>query len=178
MRKIYKITATHERIFTLARILGIDPGLHRTGWGIVDYDGFHLKYVIHGVIIADPAQKIEIRLRHIYKMLSDVIEENSPTEVSIEQVFVNNNPLSSLKLGMARGVAICVASVMGLRVTEYTPNKIKKSVVGSGHATKDQVSIMVQKLLNCGSVKLDAADALAIAICHAHHATCYKMIIA
>ncbi|MDR2794686.1 MAG: crossover junction endodeoxyribonuclease RuvC [Holosporaceae bacterium] len=160
----------------MARILGIDPGLHRTGWGIVDYDGFHLKYVAHGVIISDSADKIEVRLGYIYKMLSNVIEENTPTEVGIEQVFVNNNPMSSLKLGMARGVAICVASVMDLAVTEYTPNKIKKSVVGSGHATKDQVSIMVQKLLNCGSVKLDAADALAIAICHAHHATHYPVI--
>ncbi|MDR3179805.1 MAG: crossover junction endodeoxyribonuclease RuvC [Holosporaceae bacterium] len=160
----------------MARILGIDPGLHKTGWGIVDHNGFHLKYVTHGVIISNSADKIEVRLGHIYKMLSNVIEENLPTEMGIEQVFVNNNPMSSLKLGMARGVAICIANIMGLMVTEYTPTKIKKSVVGSGHATKDQVSIMVQKLLNCGSVKLDAADALAIAICHAHHATHYTVI--
>ena len=151
------------------RILGIDPGLHITGWGVIDYDGYHLKHVSHGTIVTKPEDYISFRLNKIYKDLSNVIEDFSPTEVGIEQVFVNSNPNSSLKLGMARGAAICCAGVLGLSVSEYTPNKVKKSVVGVGHATKDQVSTMVQILLNCGTVKLDAADALAIAICHAHN---------
>ncbi len=151
------------------RILGIDPGLHITGWGVINYDGYHLKYINHGTIITKPEHNISIRLNQIYKELSNIIEEFSPNEVSIEEVFVNNNPSSSLKLGMARGAAICCAGVLGLKVYEYTPNKIKKSVVGAGHASKDQISAMVQILLNCDKVKADAADALAIAICHAHN---------
>lgn len=158
----------------MTRILGIDPGLHITGWGIIDFDGFRLKHIAHGTVVSKPSDEIADRLSHIFKNLSDIIEKHSPNEVGIEQVFVNSNPASSLKLGMARGVAVCVPSIMGLTVSEYTPNKIKKTVVGSGHATKDQVSIMVQKLLNCGPVKLDAADALAIAICHAHHRNILK----
>lgn len=154
--------------------MGIDPGLHITGWGIIDFDGFRLKHIAHGTVVSKPSDEIADRLSQIFKNLSDIIEEHSPNEVGIEQVFVNSNPASSLKLGMARGVAVCVPSIMGLKVFEYTPNKIKKTVVGSGHATKDQVSIMVQKLLNCGPVKLDAADALAIAICHAHHRNILK----
>ncbi|MDR0581303.1 MAG: crossover junction endodeoxyribonuclease RuvC [Holosporaceae bacterium] len=155
----------------MSRILGIDPGLHITGWGIVDFDGFHLKYVAYGTITTLPSENIGSRLSNIFKKLSNIIEEYSPTEVGIEDVFVNKNPLSSLKLGMARGATICCAGVLGLSIHEYTPNKIKKSVVGTGHATKEQISIMIQKLLNCGNVKLDAADALAVAICHAHHKT-------
>ncbi|MDR1375793.1 MAG: crossover junction endodeoxyribonuclease RuvC [Holosporaceae bacterium] len=158
----------------MSRILGIDPGLHITGWGIVDYDGFHLGYIAHGVIVTSTADEISLRLSYIFKQLSDIIEKYSPLEVGVENVFVNKNPESSLKLGMARGAVICCVGVLGLKIAEYTPNKIKKSIVGSGHATKDQVSIMVQKLLNCGSVKLDAADALATAICHAHHRTFYE----
>ena len=151
------------------RILGIDPGLHITGWGVTDYDGYHLKYISHGTIVTKADASISFRLNKIYKDLSDVVGKFSPTEVGVEQVFVNSNPNSSLKLGMARGAAICCVGVLGLTVFEYTPNKVKKSVVGVGHATKDQVSAMVQILLNCGMVKLDAADALAIAICHAHN---------
>lgn len=158
----------------MTRILGIDPGLHITGWGIIDFDGFRLKHIAHGTVVSKPSDEIADRLSQIFKNLSDIIEKHSPNEVGIEQVFVNSNPASSLKLGMARGVAVCVPSIMGLKVSEYTPNKIKKTIVGSGHATKDQVSIMVQKLLNCGPVKLDAADALAIAICHAHHRNILK----
>jgi crossover junction endodeoxyribonuclease RuvC len=161
----------------LRKILGIDPGLHITGWGIIDYDGFRLKYVSHGTIISLPSDDISLRLGNIFKGLSDVIEEYSPREVGIEEVFVNKNPVSSLKLGMARGTAICCAGVLGLKVFEYTANKVKKSVVGVGHASKDQVSIMVQKLLNCGNVKADAADALAVAVCHAHHKKFYAVAV-
>lgn len=153
----------------LVRILGIDPGLHITGFGVVDFDGFRLKHVVHGTIVSETSLTVSGRLSNVFKKLSDVIEDYAPNEAAIEQVFVNVNPLSSLKLGMARGVAICVPSIMGVPVSEYTPNKIKKTVVGVGHASKDQISMMVEKLLNCKGVKLDAADALAIAICHAHH---------
>jgi crossover junction endodeoxyribonuclease RuvC len=156
--------------------LGIDPGLHITGWGIIVYDGFRSKYVAHGTIVSAASEDIGVRLSKIYNELSDIVEQYAPQEVAIEQVFVNSNPLTSLKLGMARGVAVCVPSIMGLKVSEYTPNSVKKSVVGSGHASKDQVAAMVQKLLNCGTVKADAADALAIAICHAHHRTQNKII--
>ncbi len=155
------------------RILGIDPGLGITGWGVIDYDGYHLKYINHGTIVTNAKNDISERLNQIYKEMSNIIEEFSPDEVSIEEVFVNNNPHSSLKLGMARGAAICCAGVLGLRVFEYTPNKVKKSVVGVGFASKEQISSMVQILLNCGTVKADAADALAIAICHAHNKTYY-----
>jgi crossover junction endodeoxyribonuclease RuvC len=105
------------------------------------------------------------------------MEEYAPQEICIEEVFVNKNPFSSLKLGMARGAAICCAGVLGLNVFEYSANKVKKSVVGTGHATKEQVSIMVQKLLNCGSIKADAADAVAVAICHAHHKKNYAVAV-
>ncbi len=158
------------------RILGIDPGLHITGWGVIDFDGYHLQHVSHGTIVTKADDVISFRLNEIYKGLSNVVEDFSPTEVGIEQVFVNSNPNSSLKLGMARGTAICCAGVLGLPVAEYTPNKVKKSVVGVGHATKDQISTMVQILLNCGTVKLDAADALAIAICHAHNRSISNII--
>ena len=159
----------------MSRILGIDPGLHITGWGVIDFDGYRLKYISHGTIVTSSRDGISDRLSYLFKEMSDLIEHYSPEEVGIEQVFVNTNPASSLKLGMARGALICCAGVLNLPVFEYTPNAIKKTIVGAGHATKDQISIMVQKLLNCGSVKLDAADALAIAICHAHHKTSYMV---
>jgi crossover junction endodeoxyribonuclease RuvC len=150
--------------------------LHITGWGVVDYDGFRLRHIGHGKIETSAEDEIGQRLRHIFQQLSSVVEEYAPQCVSIEEVFVNKNPASSLKLGMARGAAICGMGVCGLSVVEYTPNRIKKTVVGSGHATKEQISVMVQKLLNCGSVKLDAADALAAAVCHAHHMVSYRMM--
>lgn len=158
----------------MLRILGIDPGLHITGWGVIDYDGFKSKHIAHGTIVTEAEDHISHRLNKIYQNLSNVIEDYSPREVGIEQVFVNINPSSSLKLGMARGTAICCIGVMGLSISEYTPNAIKKSVVGVGHATKDQISMMVQRLLNCREVKADAADALAVAICHAHHHVSYE----
>ncbi|MDR1561192.1 MAG: crossover junction endodeoxyribonuclease RuvC [Holosporaceae bacterium] len=156
------------------RILGIDPGLHITGWGIIDYDGFHLKQIGNGTIITNTSDEITLRLSNIFQRLSSIIEKYVPEEVGIEDIFVNKNPISSLKLGMARGAAMCCVGISRLKIAEYTPNKIKKSVVGAGHATKEQISIMVQKLLNCGNVKLDAADALAIAICHAHYRKPYE----
>jgi crossover junction endodeoxyribonuclease RuvC len=161
----------------LAKILGIDPGLQITGWGIVDFDGYRLKHISHGTIASKSSECIEDRLSRIFTGLSNVIETSFPQEVSIERVFVNSNPISSLKLGMARGVAICVPGIFKLKVFEYMPNKVKKTVVGVGHASKDQIAMMVQKLLNldCKTIKLDAADALAIAICHAHNRATYQV---
>ncbi|MDR1362057.1 MAG: crossover junction endodeoxyribonuclease RuvC [Holosporaceae bacterium] len=156
----------------MVRIFGIDPGLHITGWGVIDYDGYHLKYVSHGTIKTSPADKIERRLGTVHRQLLDAMKNTAPQEVGVEQIFVNYNPASSLKLGMARGVALCAADLMGLKIFEYAPNMVKKTVVGSGHAAKAQVSDMVKRLLNCGGLddlKDDAADALAVAICHAHH---------
>ena len=160
----------------MIRILGIDPGLHITGWGVIDFDGFHIKHVAHGVITSEASENIEHRLANIFKRLVNIIKETAPEEIGIEKIFVNSNPNTSLKLGMARGVIVCVAGVAGLKIEEYTPNKIKKTVVGVGHASKEQITMMVSKLLNCHVVKADAADALAIAICHAHHRIMLKYI--
>lgn len=153
------------------RILGIDPGLVHTGIGIVDYDGFRLKKVFCSIINTDIKQTIPVRLAMLHKEISNVIHTYVPDVCSIEKVFVNMNPESSLKLGLARGVALCVPAMHGINVFEYSPNKIKKTLVGNGHATKDQVGKMVQVLLGGILEKKDAADALAIAICHAHHST-------
>lgn len=157
------------------RILGVDPGLHITGWGIVNYEDNRLRHISHGKIITKSSDDIAYRLNYIYKELSNVIEEYGPTAAAIEQVFVNSNPASSLKLGMARGTAICCIGIMNVPLKEYTPNAVKKAVVGVGHATKDQVAVMVQKLLNCGDVKADAADALAVAICRGHNYRGYML---
>lgn len=164
------ISAERRRCY---RVLGIDPGLQFTGWGIVDFDGYRLKYVGHGVIATASDDDIAVRLSKIFVELSDVITKYGPSSASVESVFININPASSMKLCMARGAAISAPAVAGIKVSEYAPNKIKKTIVGAGHATKEQISFMVQKLLNCGSVKRDAADALAIAICHAHCTNSY-----
>lgn len=151
------------------RILGIDPGLCHTGWGVIDIKGNMLTPVAHGVI-SSKADEMAMRLNEIFKGISDVIGMYSPDEAAVEEVFLNKNPGSTLKLGMARGVALLAPAHFGLPVGEYSANKVKKSVVGVGHATKEQVSHMVCILLpKAAPVKLDAADALAVAICHAHH---------
>lgn len=151
------------------RILGLDPGLRHTGWGVIDVRGNVLTPVAHGVI-SSKADETAVRLNEIFVGISEVIKTHSPDEAAVEEVFLNKNPGSTLKLGMARGVALLVPAHFGLPVGEYSANKVKKSVVGAGHATKEQVSHMVCILLpKAAPVKLDAADALAVAICHAHH---------
>lgn len=152
------------------RILGIDPGLRNTGWGVIDVRGNHLKYVAHGVIKTDSEQDLAPRLSYLYKKLDDVIQIYSPHEAAVEETFMNNNPASALKLGMARGVVLLAPAEKGLRVGEYSANRVKKAVVGVGHADKSQVAVMVQRLLlGCEKVTADAADALAVAICHSHY---------
>ena len=150
------------------RILGIDPGLRVTGFGLIDRIGQSLVYVTSGVIRTPDAELPE-RLKAILQSLNEVIAEHQPVQVAVEKVFVNVNPTSTLLLGQARGAAICAAVACGLPVSEYTALQVKQAVVGKGHAAKEQVQEMVRRLLAlAGEPSADAADALACAICHAH----------
>ncbi len=151
------------------RILGIDPGLGVTGYGIVEKSGNRLVYVASGRIRSKGAEPLAERLATILSGLAEVIDSYHPLEVAVEQVFVNVNPKSTLLLGQARGAAICAAVLARLPVAEYTALQVKQSVVGQGHARKEQVQEMVKRLLKlAGHPSPDAADALACAICHAH----------
>ena len=150
------------------RILGIDPGLRVTGFGVVERGASRLAYVTSGCVKSGEGD-LAARLRAILEGLNEVIATQRPAEVAIEKVFVNANPQSTLALGQARGTAICAAVLAGLPVAEYTALQVKQSVVGNGHATKGQVQHMVRRLLVLpGDPSADAADALACAICHAH----------
>ena len=150
------------------RILGIDPGLRVTGFGVVERGANGLAYVTSGCVKSGEGD-LAARLRAILEGLNEVIAAQRPAEVAIEKVFVNANPQSTLALGQARGTAICAAVLAGLPVAEYTALQVKQSVVGNGHATKGQVQHMVRRLLVLpGDPSADAADALACAICHAH----------
>ncbi len=152
------------------RMLGIDPGLRSTGWGVIDVDGSRLIHVAHGVVKSDRAASLAARLTQIHEGLCAVVERYRPLSAAVEETFVNKNPKSTLALGQARGVALLAPAQAGLEVSEYATNLIKKSVVGSGHADKRQIAAMVHRLLpGCLTDSSDAADALAVAICHAHH---------
>ena len=152
------------------RIIGIDPGLRRTGWGIVEADGLRLSYVASGLVTSNAADDLAYRLRALYLGLVDVLARFSPHEAAIEETFVNKDARATLKLGHARGIALLVPASAGLSVAEYAPNQVKKTVVGVGHAEKDQIHHMVKLLLpRARPASADAADALAIAMCHAHH---------
>jgi crossover junction endodeoxyribonuclease RuvC len=151
------------------RILGIDPGLGITGYGVVEKDGSRLVYVASGRVKSDERQPLAERLSTILAGLAEVIGTFAPAEVAVEKVFVNVNPNSTLLLGQARGAAICAAVIARLPVSEYTALQVKQAVVGQGHAKKEQVQEMVKRLLALpGYPGEDAADALACAICHAH----------
>lgn len=153
------------------RILGIDPGLQKTGWGIIESEGHKLSFIASGLIKTTKAITLPERLREIDDGMCDVIAKFKPDQAGIEETFVNNNSASSLKLGCARGVAMVVPARHNLVVGEYPANLVKKSVVGAGKAGKDQVGMMIRTLLPaCGNISEDEADALAVAICHAHHA--------
>ena len=152
----------------MLRILGIDPGLRVTGFGVIEKSGSRLRYVTSGCVKSG-AGDLAVRLKCILEGISEVIASNCPQEVAIEKVFVSVNPHSTLLLGQARGTAICAAVIAGLPVAEYTALQIKQAVVGRGHAQKQQVQHMVRRLLALpGDPSPDAADALACAICHAH----------
>jgi len=150
------------------RILGIDPGLRITGFGVIDQAGSKLSYVTSGCI-KTPDAALPERLKTILNSLAEIIQIHHPEHVAVEQVFVNVNPKSTLLLGQARGAAICAAVAANLQVAEYTALQVKQAVVGNGHAAKEQVQEMVKRLLKLPAAPSpDAADALACAICHAH----------
>jgi crossover junction endodeoxyribonuclease RuvC len=152
------------------RIIGLDPGLRHAGWGIIEAAGNNLTYVADGVVRADPDLPLAERLLFIHKELTQVVANFRPAEAAIEETFVSKDARATLKLGQARGVAILVPAAFGISLSEYAPNQIKKSVVGVGHAEKEQIRHMVKVLLpKAKPASEDAADALAIAICHAHH---------
>ena len=151
-------------------ILGIDPGLQKTGWGIISSRGTSLQFKACGLIRTKPAEALSSRLALIHHELVHIIKAHRPDSAAVEETFVNKNPASALKLGQARGVALAVPALHGLEVAEYSANKIKKSIVGTGHAEKAQVCMMIARLLpSCGRITEDEADALAVAICHAHY---------
>jgi crossover junction endodeoxyribonuclease RuvC len=153
------------------RILGLDPGLRVTGYGVIDKAGGKLAYVTSGCV-KTPTGELPDRLKSILMGVQEVISLYTPVEVAVEKVFVNVNPQSTLLLGQARGAAICAAVLQDLAVSEYTALQVKQAVVGNGHANKEQVQEMVKRLLKLpASPSADAADALACAICHAHGAS-------
>ncbi len=154
------------------RLLGLDPGLRATGWGIIDVAGNRLRHVAHGRVVTDDGGSLSARLVQLHEGLSDIIERYRPDAAAVEETFVNKNAVSTLKLGQARGVVLLAPALAGVPASEYSTNLVKKSVVGSGHASKQQVAEMVRRLLpGCLPESSDAADALAVAICHAHHAS-------
>ncbi len=157
---------------TAIRIIGIDPGLRHTGWGVVESDGVRLGYVASGVIKAPVDAELAYRLRELFEGIASVIASFKPQEAAIEETFVNDNARATLKLGQARGMALLAPAMGGLVVAEYSPNLVKKSVVGAGHAEKRQIVAMIGFLLPRARITCaDEADALAIAICHANHRT-------
>ncbi|MEL6299042.1 MAG: crossover junction endodeoxyribonuclease RuvC [Pseudomonadota bacterium] len=163
----------------MTRILGIDPGLRRTGWGIIDSDGVRLVYVASGHIASAANEALAVRLAQIFAELNMVIAAHAPDEAAVEETFVNDNARATLKLGQARGVALLAPATQGLLVAEYAPNLIKKSVVGAGHADKRQIAAMIGFLLPRAEAKTaDEADALAIAICHANHRASVGAVLA
>lgn len=154
---------------TTIRIMGLDPGLARMGWGVIEITGTRLSYVAHGVLKSDAAADLGTRLLALHEGLSAVIASTAPDAVAVEQAFVHKDPSAELKLGHARAVALLAAAQAAIEIAEYTPNHVKKCVVGSGHAGKEQVLAMVRRLLPLAHVEeMDAADALACAITHAH----------
>lgn len=153
------------------RVIGFDPGLRFTGWGVIDSEGTRLRHVANGTLATDGSLDLARRLVQLNEGILEVLEEHKPDEAAVEATLVNKNASSTLKLGLARGIALMTPAGLGLPVAEYLPMIVKKSVVGSGHAVKEQVQLMVGHLLPGAKIAgADAADALAVAICHSHHA--------
>ena len=152
------------------RILGIDPGLRNMGWGLIMQEGSKLSFLACGTIKSDEKQSLSERLKQLHNGLSEIVTSFAPDEAAVEETFVNKDARATLKLGHARGIALLVPALAGLSVAEYAPNLIKKTIVGAGHADKDQIHMMVKVLLPKSNAKTpDAADALAIALTHAQH---------
>ena len=157
------------------RIIGLDPGLRRTGWGVVAVDGARLVHVAHGVIAPKDSLPFAERLLILIDQIAAVIELHAPDEAAVEETFMNNNAQSALKLGHARACCLVAPARAGLTVAEYAATVVKKAVVGTGGADKAQVAFMIKRLLpTAGDPKQDAADALAVAICHAHSRTAHR----
>ncbi len=154
----------------IVRILGIDPGLRRTGWGVLESDGVRLSYIASGLAKSDAAHELATRLMEIHDELQEVVRFYKPDEAAVEETFVNKDARATLKLGQARGMALLVPALNRVPVSEYAPNKVKKTVIGSGHGDKKQIHAMLGYLLPKAKPQSDdEADALAIAICHAHN---------
>lgn len=154
----------------MIRIIGIDPGLRFTGWGVIESDGVRLTHVASGRIVPPKDEPLADRLHALFQELTGVLATFAPAEAAVEETFVNDNARATLKLGQARGIALLAPASRGVRVAEYAPNLIKKTVVGAGHADKRQIQAMIGFLLPKARVETaDEADALAIAICHANH---------
>ena len=158
------------------RLIGLDPGLRLTGWGVIDVDGNRLRHVAHGVVRVTTTGSLAERLRELFDGVAAVVEAQCPLEAAIEETFVNVNPGSTLKLGQARGVVLLAPARVGLPVFEYAANLVKKSVTGAGHADKRQIAMRGGRLLPGVDATADAADALAVAICHAHHRATAKRV--
>ncbi len=152
------------------RLLGLDPGLRVTGWGVIEAEGNRLRWLADGVVRSDERLSLGERLAQLHRGVLAVLAAWTPDEAAVEQTFVNQNPASTLKLGQARGAVLVAASLAGLPVAEYAPTEVKQALVGTGRAAKEQVEMMVRRLLPGAEAKTaDAADALAVAVCHAHH---------
>jgi crossover junction endodeoxyribonuclease RuvC len=163
---------------SVIRILGLDPGLRHLGWGVVDWDGARLSYVACGTITSDAEEAMGRRLSSLFDGLEEVVRRWAPAEAAVEETFVNGNARSALKLGQARGIALLVPARLGLPVDEYAPNSVKKTVTGAGHAEKAQIRAMIRYLLPKAAPETeDAADALAVAITHAHHRRARSLLI-
>jgi crossover junction endodeoxyribonuclease RuvC len=161
------------------RILGIDPGLRRTGWGVIEMFGNRLSFVACGSLVTDDKAEVSARLVAIYAGLARVVEEFHPAEAAVEATFVNKDAAATLKLGQARGVALLAPAQAGVPVSEYAPNLVKKTIVGAGHGEKVQIRMMISVLLpRADPQSEDAADALAIAVTHAHHRQSARLKVA
>jgi crossover junction endodeoxyribonuclease RuvC len=162
----------------MVRIIGIDPGLRRCGWGVIESSGNRLSFVACGTLTPDVGRSLAMRLAELHAGIGALIEQFRPDEAAVEETFVNQGARSALQLGQARGVVLMTPASMGLPVGEYAANLVKKSIVGTGHADKEQIQLMIKTLLPTASFKgADAADALAIAICHAHHRAHRKLMV-
>jgi crossover junction endodeoxyribonuclease RuvC len=158
------------------RIIGIDPGLRRTGWGVVETLGNSLRFVASGTVTSDGTMDLASRLCQLHDGLAEIVHGYQPDEAAVEQTFVNKDAVATLKLGQARGIAMLVPARAGLQVAEYAPNAVKKAVIGVGHGEKKQIHMMIKVLMPKATFKGDdAADALAIAICHAHNRGASRM---
>ena len=152
------------------RIIGIDPGLRFTGWGVVESEGTRLRFIACGTVVSSAKAELATRLRELYTGLDEIVAGHHPDEAAVENTFVNKDAAATLKLGQARGIAMLVPALADLPVAEYAPNAVKKAVIGVGHGDKKQIQLMVRTLLPQARWDSDdAADALAIAICHAHN---------